>query len=105
MWRMSETPAGSGSPAGPIGADTDAVLDELGIPADEREALRPRKSFDDRPDRQLLDAVGAGLRVVDLGRMLTVGMPQSPTTRRTGTPTRAVTATWCAPTAARPPTT
>ena len=29
-------------------------------------------------DRQLLDAVAAGLRVVDLGRMLTVGMPQSP---------------------------
>jgi kynurenine formamidase len=28
--------------------------------------------------QQLLDAVGSGLRVVDLGRMLTVGMPQSP---------------------------
>jgi len=28
--------------------------------------------------RTLLDAVSSGLRVVDLGRMLTVGMPQSP---------------------------
>jgi len=30
------------------------------------------------PTDQLLDAVRSGLRVVDLGRMLTVGMPQSP---------------------------
>jgi len=30
------------------------------------------------PTDQLLDAVRTGLRVVDLGRMLTVGMPQSP---------------------------
>jgi kynurenine formamidase len=32
----------------------------------------------DHPTQQLLDAVRSGLRVVDLGRMLTVGMPQSP---------------------------
>ncbi|MGH1564952.1 cyclase family protein [Mumia sp. DW29H23] len=30
------------------------------------------------PTRSLLDAVRAGVRVVDLGRRLTVGMPQSP---------------------------
>ncbi|MBW9208451.1 cyclase family protein [Mumia sp. zg.B53] len=30
------------------------------------------------PPRSLLDAVRAGVRVVDLGRRLTVGMPQSP---------------------------
>ena len=43
MWRMSETPGRIRFPGRSIGADTDAVLDELGIPADEREALRTKE--------------------------------------------------------------
>ena len=43
MWRMSETPGRIRFAGRSIGADTDAVLDELGIPADEREALRTKE--------------------------------------------------------------
>lgn len=40
LWRMSETPGDIVSTGRPLGADTDAVLDELGVPADRRATLR-----------------------------------------------------------------
>jgi crotonobetainyl-CoA:carnitine CoA-transferase CaiB-like acyl-CoA transferase len=43
MWRMSATPGRIRFPGRPHGADTDAVLDELGISSNEREALRTKE--------------------------------------------------------------
>ncbi|GAA1765977.1 CoA transferase [Nocardioides hankookensis] len=43
MWRMSGTPGRIRFPGRPIGADTDDVLDELGVAADEISALRDQE--------------------------------------------------------------
>ena len=91
------------------------MLGELGLsrPADEiASRLRDQEVHpSDReaatdPTTARLDAVAGGVRVVfDLGRRLTVGMPQSPNHPAYWHASRAATATWSAPTAARPPTT
>ena len=39
-WRLSETPASIRTPPPAFGADTDAVLASLGLPADEIARLR-----------------------------------------------------------------
>ena len=43
MWRMSETPGAIRFPGRPLGADTDAVLTELGMTPDEIQQLRDQE--------------------------------------------------------------
>lgn len=43
MWRMSDSPGRIRFPGRPMGADTDAVLEELGIDPEDREALRSKE--------------------------------------------------------------
>ncbi len=45
MWRMSETPGRIRFPGRPIGADTDDVLTELGVTADELARLRDQETI------------------------------------------------------------
>ena len=96
LTEVDDPALGDGHPAQRDVADVgDARADPLRRPLDRRRHRRrtrrarhrrrrtrspahARRSSDDRPDCQLLDAVRSGLRVVDLGRTLTVGMPQSP---------------------------
>ncbi len=119
MWRLSDTPGRVRFSGRAVGADTEVLVRELGLDDDavaDLRARRPgmtsiprrrRRTDDDQPTRTdpFLDAVAGGVEVYDLGRPLTVGMPQSPNHPPSGTRCRAATATWCGPTAARRPTT
>ena len=76
MWRMSRSPGRIRFTGRRLGADTDAVLHELGL---RRRGDRAPARGRSRPMTDpLLEAVTSGLDVVDLGRQYRVGMPQSP---------------------------
>ena len=69
MWRMSETPGRIRFTGRALGADTDAVLAELGYRRRRDPAACASEGADPMTDA-LLDAVAGGVGVVDLGRQL-----------------------------------